>query len=371
MRRARVGGLVAIALAAAGLVVSQAAQATAFTGTFGPTIYNGLADVNGSGSVTGADDSNAFFGDTDIIDGGLDCNTWATTNDQDAPGDGVINGSDDCTLLAFDGTSDGATIEVENGSFASIDSAPIPSGTPLPHIFPDPSDPDNGDIGDSFFAWSAIDGRVDSNGNEVIDSEDCSNDLVGPANILSSNQADAVDSCGFSVAGTAQVNGLVDLSDDFTITGTDSCTNACFFGHDVANGFVQLESSGATPTPTPTASPTASPSPVPSGPTLVIGDGGTKVTPKQDCHFIVTLSPGSTGTVRVNFIASSTNTRQISAASGTLVFAPGESTKTVAVDVLNRRRKSATVEVTLSNPIGATITDGVGRCTIKAKKRKR
>jgi hypothetical protein len=39
-----------------------------------PTIVGGLADVNGDGAVVdGNDDANAFYGDTSIIDGALDC----------------------------------------------------------------------------------------------------------------------------------------------------------------------------------------------------------------------------------------------------------------------------------------------------------
>ena len=48
---------------------------------------------------------------------------------------------------------------------------------PLPTVF-NAGNPDNADIGDSDFAWSAIDGRVDSNGNEDIDSDDCHAGLI-------------------------------------------------------------------------------------------------------------------------------------------------------------------------------------------------
>ncbi len=43
------------------------------------------------------------------------------------------------------------------------------------------ADPDNPDVGDSDFAWSAINGRVDSNGNEIIDAGDCAFGLIGEA----------------------------------------------------------------------------------------------------------------------------------------------------------------------------------------------
>src|SRR5918994_4357644 len=93
------------AFQAIALVGAQTASATPFSGGFSPTIIGGGADLNGDSVVNGRDDSNNFFGDTDIIDGKLDCNNWATDNDGDMPGEGVINGADDCTLVAFDGTS--------------------------------------------------------------------------------------------------------------------------------------------------------------------------------------------------------------------------------------------------------------------------
>ena len=46
------------------------------TGAFSPNIIGERADLNGGGIVNGADDSNAFYGDTSIIDGQLDCNAW-------------------------------------------------------------------------------------------------------------------------------------------------------------------------------------------------------------------------------------------------------------------------------------------------------
>ena len=51
-----------------------------------------------------------------------------------------------------------------------------------------------------------------------------------------------------------------------------------------------------------------------------------------------------------------------------LVFASGETSKAVVIDVVKRRAKRGVVEVTLSGPVGATLTDGVGRCTIKKRK---
>lgn len=212
----------------------------AFSGTFGPTIIGGRADLNGDGVVNGRDDSNAFFGDTSIIDGQLDCNNWTTDNDGTA-GDLTITTADDCTLIGYDGTANGVTINVIDGEFGW-------SG-PLPTVF-NAADPDNPDVGDSDFAWSAIGGRVDSSGNEIINSEDCHFGLIGQtvdaglgdptdgADILGNDLAET-NPCGFGVIGgpDPEFNGLVDLNSDMTITAADSCDD-CFFGLDLDNGFV-------------------------------------------------------------------------------------------------------------------------------------
>ncbi len=134
-----------------------APPAGAFTGGFSPMIVSGRADLNGNGVVTGGDDANAFYGDTNIIDGFLDCDAWSGANDG-AAGDGVITSADNCTLVGYDGTANGVTIDVIDGEFQ------VANGL-LPTVF-NAADPDNPDIGDSDFAWSAIRGRVDSNGNE-------------------------------------------------------------------------------------------------------------------------------------------------------------------------------------------------------------
>jgi Ca2+-binding RTX toxin-like protein len=215
--------------------------AGAFSGGFSPTIIGGLADLNGDGVVNGADDSNAFYGDTSIIDGALDCNAWTSDNDGSA-GSGTITIADDCTLIGVDGTPDGVTIDVSNGAFQVADG-------PLPTVF-NASDPINTDVGDSDFAWSTIGGRVDSDGNEFITADDCHFGLIGAtvdaglggatdgADILGNDLAET-NPCGFGVVGgpDPDFNGLVDLNSDMTITAADSC-NSCFFGHMLSSGFV-------------------------------------------------------------------------------------------------------------------------------------
>jgi Ca2+-binding RTX toxin-like protein len=241
------------------LTLAGPAAAAPYTGGFSPTIIGQLADLNGDNAVTGRDDSNAFFGDSAIIDGGLDCDEWTTANDgtdtasPPEPPD-TIDINDDCTLVGVDGTSDGVTIQVVDGAFQW-------SG-PLPFVF-NAGDPDNPDVGDSDFAWSTIVGRVDSNGNETIDANDCHFGLIGEtadvglgeptdgADILS-NTGLNTNPCGFTPAPAAANNGLVDLNSDSNITAADSCTNGCFFRHNVELGVVQALAPAPTPSPTPT-----------------------------------------------------------------------------------------------------------------------
>ena len=216
------------------------AGATSFSGGFSPTIVSGKADLNGDGAVTGRDDANAFYGDTHIIDGQLDCDAWGPIANAGTAGDGAIGAADDCSLVGYDGTPDGVTIDVVNGAFQSADGR-------LPNVF-NAGDPTNPDVGASDFAWSTIDGRVDSNGDEAITGDDCHFGLIGEANDVGLGDAtDGADilgnpganECGFSPAPNTADNGLVDLNDDADITSLDSCTDGCFFGHDVTLGKVQ------------------------------------------------------------------------------------------------------------------------------------
>ena len=198
------------------------------------------ADLNGDGVVNGRDDSNEFYGDTSIIDGRLDCNAWTVPNDGDA-GNGVIQTNDDCELIGYDGTAAGVTIVVSGGAFE------VPNGR-LPTVF-NAADPDNPDVGDSDFAWSAIGGRVDSNGNEAIDGFDCHFGLIGET--VDAGLGDATDGadvlgnpganeCGFSSPPAGANNGFVDLNSNTVIGAADSCSG-CFFGLDLVLGLVQAQ----------------------------------------------------------------------------------------------------------------------------------
>jgi Ca2+-binding RTX toxin-like protein len=222
------------------LALAAPAAAVPLTGGFSPMIINGTADLNGDGVVTGRDDSNAFYGETSIIDGMLDCDAWTAPNDGGA-GDLAITVDDDCTLIGYDGTADGVTIAVVDGEFQWPNRR-------LPTVF-NAADPDNPDIGASDFAWSAINGRVDSNGDEAITGVDCHFGLIGET--VDVGLGDATDGadvlgnpganeCGFVQPPDPADNGLVDLNSDTDITAADSCFG-CFFGLDVEVGVVQAQ----------------------------------------------------------------------------------------------------------------------------------
>jgi Ca2+-binding RTX toxin-like protein len=223
------------------LTFAGPAVAAPFTGGVSPTIVSNLADLNGDGVVNGSDDANAFYGDTHIIDGALDCNGWLLPNAGSA-GDGVISALDDCVLIGYDGTPTGVTILVVNGAFQVADG-------PLPIVF-NALDPDNPDVSDSDFAWSTISGRVDSSGDETITADDCHLGLIGLAddaglgdptvgvNILGNDLANS-NPCGFANPPADAHDGLVDLNGDGNITAADSCPR-CFFGHGVATGRAQV-----------------------------------------------------------------------------------------------------------------------------------
>jgi Ca2+-binding RTX toxin-like protein len=223
------------------LVVAGPVSADPLTGGFSPTIIGERADLNGDGVVNGRDDSNAFYGETSIIDGQLDCNAWGAIANDGSEGSGAISTADDCSLVGFDGTPDGVTIEVVDGEFQ------VANG-PLPTVF-NADEPGNDDVGDSDFAWSARDGRVDSDGNEAITGDDCHFGLVGvTVDVGLGDATDGADilgnpganECGFVSAPNTADNGLVDLNSDADITAAgDSCSNGCFFGLDVDTGKVQ------------------------------------------------------------------------------------------------------------------------------------
>ena len=95
------------------------------------------------------------------------------------------------------------------------------------------------------------------------------------------------------------------------------------------------------------------------------GDSGA-----TDALFTLTLSaPANQGYVHVDYATQDGTAQAPSdyvAASGTVIFAPGETSRTVAVPIVGDTvvEPSKTFTLTLSNPINATLLDGVGVGTI-------
>ncbi|HKA05799.1 MAG TPA: Calx-beta domain-containing protein, partial [Gemmataceae bacterium] len=107
-------------------------------------------------------------------------------------------------------------------------------------------------------------------------------------------------------------------------------------------------------------------------PSLTIGDvslaeGNRGTTP---FIFTVTLSAASGQTVTVNYATANgtatTSNSDYTAKSGTLTFAPGETSKTITISVRGDRRIEAneTFFVNLTGPTNATLADGQGVGTI-------
>ena len=321
-----------VAFQAIGLVGAQTAAAAVFTGGFSPKIFGGGADLNGDGAVTGRDDSQDFFGDTDIIDGKLDCNAWVAANDGFG-GSGDITAADDCSLVAYDGTSDGVTITVTDGAFG------WPTGMALPTVYNDVH-PDSPGVAAADFAWSTILGKVDSNGDEVIDGNDCTLGLIGQT--VDSGFGDPTDgadvlgtACGIAPAPDPANNGKVDLNNDASITSADTCTNGCFFGHNVTLGLVQIE--GATSAPTITS---FSPTSGPVGATVTIN--GTNFTGATSVKF-----NGVTATFIVNSATKITATVPTGATTGriTVTTPGGTATSTSDFTVTTAHLRSITLSL--------------------------
>ena len=86
-------------------------------------------------------------------------------------------------------------------------------------------------------------------------------------------------------------------------------------------------------------------------------------------NFVVTLAQPSNQTVTVQYATSNgtaTGGDDYVATTGTLTFAPGETSKTISVVVLGDTvaEGAESFLVTLSSPTGATVGDGIGTGTI-------
>ena len=91
--------------------------------------------------------------------------------------------------------------------------------------------------------------------------------------------------------------------------------------------------------------------------------------PSSLAAFTVSLNAVSASPVTVDFTTASgsaTSDSDFTATSGTLTFAPGQTTRTILIQTLNdaAAEGTETFTLTLSNPVGATITDGQATGTI-------
>jgi len=116
---------------------------------------------------------------------------------------------------------------------------------------------------------------------------------------------------------------------------------------------------------------TPSPTPTPTPPSISVADAtvneGNSGT--SDLDFTVTLSKAATTPVTVAYATSNgtaTAGSDYTSASGTVTFAAGETTKTITVKALGDQtvETNETVNLTLSNPSGATIADATALGTI-------
>ena len=259
-------------------------------------------------------------------------NAWVAANDGFG-GSGDITAADDCSLVAYDGTSDGVTITVTDGAFG------WPTGTALPTVYNE-ANPDSPGVAVADFAWSTIGGKVDSNGNEVIDGDDCTLGLIGQT--VDSGFGDPTDgadvlgtACGIAPAPDPANNGKVDLNSDATITSADTCTNGCFFGHNVTLGLVQIEGSTSAPTIT-----SFSPTSGPVGATVTIN--GTNFTGATSVKF-----NGVTATFIVNSAIKITATVPTGATTGriTVTTPGGTATSTSDFTVTTAHLRSITLSL--------------------------
>ena len=104
-------------------------------------------------------------------------------------------------------------------------------------------------------------------------------------------------------------------------------------------------------------------------PTVSIADNSTTDEAAGPTNLVVTLSAASEKTITVDYDTSdgtATASSDYTAGTGTLTFAPSETTKNIAIAVLAdiTDEENETVTVTLSNPSEVTINDGIGVLTI-------
>src|SRR4029077_2861935 len=174
-----------------------------------------------------------------------------------------------------------------------------------------------------------------------------------------------------SAGGTAVTNGTVSFSEGATTlagpialdsSGTASFTTAALTGgaHTVTAAY-----SGAGALQPSMADVVAVVVPAISINDVRVREPDGSIVPTVPALFTVTLSAPSTETVTVSFATANITALGGSdyvATSGPLLFAPGETTQTIAVDVKAdpMRERIETFSVNLSSATNATIADGVG-----------
>ena len=165
---------------------------------------------------------------------------------------------------------------------------------------------------------------------------------------------------------------IVQLSNESIDCGGDTpCTVTIGDGTGTGTIVDNEVAASASPSPSPSA-PGGSPGPVPptgTGPTtLAVVDVHGRSGPNHNCQFSVNRLGNASGTSSVSF-ASQGRPNLIANVVGTLVFGPGETVRTIEIDVLRRPRRERFATLILSGAVNAQLTDGIAVCELKTKKR--
>ena len=108
-----------------------------------------------------------------------------------------------------------------------------------------------------------------------------------------------------------------------------------------------------------------------TGPALSVADATAAEGDDSTADFVVTLDPAATGTVTVDYATAdgtATAPADYGATSGTLTFAPGETSKTVSVSIVDDTVEDdgETFTFTLDNAAGATLADATATGTVRS-----
>ena len=108
-----------------------------------------------------------------------------------------------------------------------------------------------------------------------------------------------------------------------------------------------------------------------TGPALSVADATAAEGEDSTADFVVTLDPAAAGTVTVDYATAdgtATAPADYGATSGTLTFAPGETSKTVSVSIVDDTVEDdgETFTLTLDNASGATLADATATGTVRS-----